>query len=97
MENMEAAGGAPMAAPEQEAPEGYQIVITVDGQGAMTVATAESEPVPAANIKEALTAALSIYKANGKPDPMADQQAGFDEAVGDPAMEKDPGDHEYRG
>jgi hypothetical protein len=65
-------------APDAEAPEGsggFEIEISVDGQGGITVGSEsasdeasesagseEAQGQPAANIKEALTIALGIYK-----------------------------------
>lgn len=39
---------------------------------------------PAGSIKEALSAALAIYKSNGKVDIGAEEQTGFDSAMGQP-------------
>ncbi len=64
--------------PEPQAQEGYTICIAVAGDGSLSVGT-EGAPEgykPAANIKDALTIALGIYKADGQPmDDEADEEA----------------------
>ncbi len=103
MDDMEAMGaqGAemPMEEPQEGQEGGYSILINVDPQGQMSVAPGpfmpEIEGEPAGTIKEALTMALSLHRAKGKPDPEADAQRGFDSAVN--PQPQDDGDHEYRG
>lgn len=80
---------------------GFVIEIAVDAQGGITVNSepasdeaseesgAPSEPTgqPVSSIKEALSAALAIYKNQGQMNsPAADEQAGFDQAMSDGAQ-----------